>query len=276
MAVFAFAFTMPNASNADDLIVRNGTTYITGPVDGNVIVKNGGTAVLRATVDGSIIVKKGGIALLGRDATVLGNVEVGPDGELHASSELYDDETPCDGGPEITIEGNIQAQGKPGVETTLELHCAEVFGNLQVNDATLQIYTVTIEGSVQYEGGYGTELRGIYSLPGPEVFGDVQITKMDKRKFNVGSATVTISDATIRGSIKIEENILDSMVIGIEDPYFPGNVVWGDVQVSKNKVTDFFVIQDNTIDGNLQCKENTGDPSPREVNGNDVEGDSDC
>lgn len=132
-----------------------------------------------------------------------------------------------------------------------------VQGNIVVeDDASLLARGVRVNGSVQSEGA--TRVRVVPdSNTGQEarVNGDIQIK-------NSGGTTLPsrIQDVQVGGTILLDDNQVPHDVIG--------NTVTGDVQVFQN---DRVVrIGSNTINGNLQCKENV--PAPTDLGGNVVQG----
>lgn len=142
------------------------------------------------------------------------------------------------------------------VNGTCTIRNSTVQGNIVVTTGgNLLVQGSTIIGSVQSEGANRIRLQ-----PDPntgrdtEVNGDIQI------KNTVAGLTSTIIDVQVGGTILLDSNNAPANVFG--------NTVNSDVQVFQN--TALVRIRDNTIDGNLQCKENT--PAPRNGGGNVVQG----
>ncbi len=142
------------------------------------------------------------------------------------------------------------------VDGTCRIRLSTVEGNIVVTtNGDLLVQGSRIKGSVQSEGA-----KRIRLLPDPDtgretvVEGNVQIDN------TVAGLTSVISDAKVDGSIQYKQNAAPLNLFG--------NEVGSDVQVFEN--TALVRIRDNTIKGNLQCKQNT--PRPRNGGGNVVHG----
>ncbi|MCU0838373.1 MAG: hypothetical protein MUE49_06585 [Rhodospirillales bacterium] len=131
-----------------------------------------------------------------------------------------------------------------------------VEGNIVVSTkGDLLVQGSTIKGSVQSEGGSRVRLQ-TNPANGREtaVNGDIQIFD------TVAGLTSAITDVNVGGSIQLDSNAAP-IVVRFND-------VGSDVQVFQNAAR--VRLGGNTIDGNLQCKENT--PPPLNEGGNVVEG----
>jgi hypothetical protein len=156
-------------------------------------------------------------------------------------------------------------------------HCllqdSEVRGNVKaLENARLLVQNVIVWGNV--EGHKAASVQVV----GSTVHGNIKIVKAGDPIFN----SAVVSQTTLpNGNILIEKgrfpfadwivafNTLEKGSIqvvknGRESPGFPlpnfifGNHVARDVKVLKNFGSEEKVVADNTIDGNLQCRKNTG------------------
>jgi hypothetical protein len=120
-----------------------------------------------------------------------------------------------------------------------------VKGTIKVEfNATLRAEDVVVIGNVQAENA-----KSVRVLDGSRVGGSVQVKQ--------GGGAV-VSDSRVEGDIQYDSN--SAMLRALR------NRVGGSVQAFQN--TGGFEVRRNTIDGNLQCKENT----PRPVGGGNVVG----
>lgn len=129
-------------------------------------------------------------------------------------------------------------------------------GNIVVtNNGDLRVIGSTIRGSIQSEGASRIRIESDAATGrDTRIIGSVQI------KNTVPGLRSHIRDARIGGSIQLESN---GAPVTIQ-----GNDVGQDVQVFQS--TAVVRIGGNTIDGNLQCKENR--PRPVNTGGNVVSG----
>lgn len=113
----------------------------------------------------------------------------------------------------------------------------------------------TIIGNVQSD-----EARRVRLRPDATTGRETVVNGSIQLRNTVAGDTSTIQDVWVGGSIQIEDNAGPFNLFG--------NEVNQDVQVFQN--TAVVRIRDNTIDGNLQCRENT--PRPLNGGGNVVDG----
>jgi cytoskeletal protein CcmA (bactofilin family) len=126
-----------------------------------------------------------------------------------------------------------------------------VNGNVKQTGGNLKIDGRPIGGNVQAEGGGFTKVVNDATIEG-----DVQIKK------TTGLAQVRGSD--IDGDVQVEEKRRGSIEIVSND-------VREDVQVWKNTGLTSILIKNNDIGGNLQCKENTPNPTVSGNTASDIE-----
>jgi len=147
-----------------------------------------------------------------------------------------------------TILGNVKVL--PGGSLTAQ--GITVGGDVQADghDSLLMAASSVRNGSVQAKNGTGLST----SLIGLWIGGDVEL-------FDSDHGFVFASGNTVGGNFKIEKN-----ETGFYD--LRGNFIAGNLQFFTNAGLSF--IQDNTIEGNLQCKENVPPPvsAPNAVGGN--------
>lgn len=127
-----------------------------------------------------------------------------------------------------------------------------VDGNIKQLGGNLKVDGIPVGGNVQAEGG------GVTEVSAATVEGSVQIKKT--------TGPVQVHDSIVGADIQVEEKNEGSIEIVSND-------VEGNVQIWKNSGGSIILVEDNVIDGNLQCKENA--PSPT-VSGNTVAGDIEC
>lgn len=125
-----------------------------------------------------------------------------------------------------------------------------VKGNIKQTGGSLVVDGIPVGGNVQAEGGRYTKVLGA------NVEGDVQIKKTK------GLAQVAWSE--IDGDVQVEEKKNGNIRI-------VGNDVREDVQVWKNTGGTLILIKNNDIGGNLQCKENTPNPTQFGNTASDIE-----
>jgi hypothetical protein len=159
---------------------------------------------------------------------------------------------------EITCPRNIinRTVDNVLVTGTCTIRNSTVQGNIVVTTGgNLLVQGSTIIGSVQSEGA--TRIR-LITDPNTgrttAVNGNVQITN------TVAGLRSLVVDTAIGGSLQYVDNDAPLNIFG--------NDVNADVQVFQNSA--LVRIRDNTIDGNLQCKENV--PAPVNGGGNVVQG----
>jgi hypothetical protein len=142
------------------------------------------------------------------------------------------------------------------VNGTCRMRLTTVEGNIVVDTGgSLLAQGVSVNGSVQSSGAQRVRIVAEPNT-GTESFvnGDVQI------KNTSGSLKSLVNNSEIGGTVLLDDNQVPFDVFG--------NTVGADVQVFQNDAV--VRIRDNTIDGNLQCKENT--PAPVNGGGNVVAG----
>jgi predicted phosphodiesterase len=127
-----------------------------------------------------------------------------------------------------------------------------VDGNVKQLGGNLKVDGIPVGGNVQAEGGGFTE-----------VF-EATVERSVQIKKTTGLAQV--QGSIVGADIQVEEKNDGSIEIVSND-------VEGNVQIWKNSGGSIILVEDNVIDGNLQCKENA--PSPT-VTANTVSGDIEC
>jgi hypothetical protein len=146
----------------------------------------------------------------------------------------------------VTIDDNLTVPD----DATCTLEGTVVEGNIQLeSQTTLRATGITVGGNVQTIDGEAIEV----SIHDSDIDGDVQV---------FDSSIATVSNTRVGGNIQYDGNAGDLAVLASD--------VDGDVQLFDNDGGDKEV-SDNTIGGNLQCKDN--DPAPWGSN-NIVEGNS--
>ncbi len=128
---------------------------------------------------------------------------------------------------------------------------------------------VVVKGNIKQTGGN-------LVVDGISVGGNVQAIS--------GGSTKVINGATVEGSVQVKETrgitiVRNSVVDGDVQVEIKkdgsirivANVVGEDVQVWKNKGGEIILIKNNVIDGNLQCKENTPNPTVINNKASDIE-----
>jgi subtilisin family serine protease len=150
------------------------------------------------------------------------------------------------GGP---VSGRIDSAAALGLPIGGELVCTGTLGTVTVDNLlvppgqTCTLVGAQVQGTLKVEGGATLNAARV------SVAGSVQAK---------GAASVSIDDSTISGSVQIEES---------GSARLDASSVNGDVQFFKN--TASLTITNNTIGGNLQCKENVLTPTG---GGNAVQG----
>jgi hypothetical protein len=144
------------------------------------------------------------------------------------------------------------------VNGTCTIRLSRIEGNIVVGpNGNLLVRGSTINGNVQSEGA--TRIR---LLPDATTGRETVVNGSIQIKNTVAGFTSIIQDVRVGGSIQIEDNAGPFNLFG--------NDVNADVQVFQNDAV--VRIRDNTIDGNLQCKENA--PRPLNGGGNVVNGEA--
>jgi len=158
---------------------------------------------------------------------------------LLTSAVAWAEETTCRGSLGAVTVDNLRVPQN----ASCTLDGTKVKGNIKVgNGASLTARRVRVNGNVQAEGA-----KVVKVLAGSTVGGNIQIKQ--------GSAA-QVDRVRVHGDIQFESNHWALSATR--------NQVGGNVQIFKN--TGGVVISDDTIDGDLQCKEN--DPAP--TGGNNV------
>jgi hypothetical protein len=135
------------------------------------------------------------------------------------------------------------------VNGTCTIRLSRIEGNIVVGpNGNLLVKGSTIVGNVQSDGAGRIRL-----LPDATTGRETIVNGSIQIKNTAAGLTSIIQDVRVGGSIQIENNAGPFNLFG--------NDVNADVQVFQN--TAVVRIRDNTIDGNLQCKEN----APRPLNG---------
>ena len=141
------------------------------------------------------------------------------------------------------------ALGIPLVTISGEYMCMDTLGPIMVDNLLVsQGHTCTLVGT-RVQGNVKVEAGATLNASGINVKGSLQVK---------GAASVNVTDSTVSGSVQVEESgsaRLDS------------SQIHGGAQFVKN--TGSLTISNNTIGGNLQCKENDLTPTGR---GNLVQG----
>lgn len=150
---------------------------------------------------------------------------------------------------EYTCRGSVGRRTLDNVYVPAGARCTldgtKIEGNIKVdNGARLTAKSVKVNGSIQSQGAASIVVSG------GRVNGDIQI--------DAGKA-FKVTGVRVGGSIQAVANSGSSKI--------ESNVVGSDIQVFQHKRG--IGVRDNTVDGNLQCKENS--PAPR-GGGNVVQG----
>lgn len=150
-----------------------------------------------------------------------------------AATQVVAEETAC-----LDFLGNTTVDNLlVPANATCDLNNTRILGTIKVeSNATLTARRIIVIGNVQAENAQQVNL-----LDGSRVGGSVQVKQ--------GGGAI-VSDSMIEADIQYESNFSPLMVLR--------NIVGGNVQVFQN--SGGVEIQGNTIDGNLQCKENI--PAP--------------
>jgi hypothetical protein len=144
------------------------------------------------------------------------------------------------------------------VNGTCTIRLSRIEGNIVVGpNGNLLVKGSTIVGNVQSE-----DAKRIRLLPDATTGRETVVNGSIQIKNTVAGFTSIIQDVRVGGSIQIEDNAGPFNLFG--------NDVNADVQVFQNDAV--VRIRDNTIDGNLQCKENA--PRPLNGGGNVVNGEA--
>jgi hypothetical protein len=162
----------------------------------------------------------------------------GPQGPGHGTPPPPGD---CQYGA-VTLGDDVELPA--GVSCTMD--GTQVRGNLKLGrDTSLVAANVFVDGNVQAEGAWGLVLVE------SDVDGDVQFKQ---------GGRVEIRDSVIGGNLQLDSNR--------GDLYAGTTRIGGDLQAFQNRGGFAIAFTRNTIDGNLQCKEN----SPRPTGGSNVVG----
>jgi len=155
-----------------------------------------------------------------------------------------------------TINGNVDADGTGSVA----IDTSTVTGNVQVKNIAgfVILDGNTITGNVQIEesattGDFIVVGAPVFGFAGNTITGDLQLIKN-------AAVTTIVSDNSIFGAVQIEDTSASPgslIAVGAPAAGIAGNMISGDLQLTKN-ATDTVVVSDNIImNGNLQCKDNT-------------------
>lgn len=158
------------------------------------------------------------------------------------------DDTTCTG---IISSGSLDNVIVPSGDCVLT-GSVVVDGNVKQTGGNLKVDGIPVGGNVQAEGGGTTEVLEA------TVEGSVQIKKT--------TGLAQVHDSIVGADIQVEEKNDGSIRVVSND-------VEGNVQIWKNSGSSIILVEDNLIDGNLQCKENVPGPT---VSGNTVAGDIEC
>jgi subtilisin family serine protease len=147
------------------------------------------------------------------------------------------------------VKYRIDAAAALGIPVPGELRCTGALGFVTADNLLVpQGHTCTltggrVKGSVKVEAGSTLHARGL------NVYGGLDAK---------GALSINLSDSIVRGSVKVEEGRSASLA---------ASSIYGNAEFVKNS-GDLF-ISNNTIDGNLLCKENSRMPTG---GGNNVQG----
>lgn len=214
---------------------------LSGPIQGNVVVPSGVECILEgAEVSGNVLAEPESMLFL-EFSTVHGSIEV----KALAHTGAF----------ESGIDGNYK--------------CDDCF----FEDVILS----EVGGSVQITGADDGDF-----IQGSVVHGNVEIVESA-----AGAFAFVIQDTTIDGDLLFEKNV-GPTVIG-SGGLGGGNTIGGDLQIYENNVAGAFcppdappeecpffengLFNDNVVGGNMQLFKNQG---PSEVNGNTMEGNLQC
>ena len=167
-----------------------------------------------------------------------------------ASAQAGD--TICNPGDRLTgkIPDNVIVPDSAGAGVCV-IQDATVEGDIKIESGgALIVYgPAKVEGNVQ---GNGAELVGISGFPGDlvKIRGDLQLKNTES--FSGFPFSGYAEFVEIDGNVQYEESSVTMLALR--------GSVEGDVQAFKN--TGGVIIGDNTIEGNLQCKENNPAPTP--------------
>jgi subtilisin family serine protease len=139
------------------------------------------------------------------------------------------------------VPKRIDAAAALGLPIVGEYVCTGVLGVVAIDNLfvpqghSCQLNGTRIKGNVKVESSASLNANRIY------VKGSLQIK---------GAASVAVDDSTVVGNVQIEESRIARLA---------SSIINGDVQFFKN--TGDLSISDNTIGGNLQCKDNSRAPT---------------
>ena len=149
--------------------------------------------------------------------------------------------TTCNGVFNGTFSGNLTVSAGQNcifVGGTIE-------GNVQLSGGTLQLTNVAVDGNVQITGG------GTFSIgPSATIGGNLEVHNIP-----VGAAQSQVCDSRINGNVQFQNNGT-AVQIGSAFPACTGNTIGGNLEVQNN--TGETRIFDNTVKGNLHDQDNTG------------------
>ena len=150
-----------------------------------------------------------------------------------------------------TVDGNVIAEAGCGITSSTIKGSVKVTGDLV-------LISSTVEGSVEVESG--AKLKDLnfsvvwgnltadgaaqVNATNSDIIGNVQI-----KKIGTGGIILRANNMGIEGNVQIDGDGNPG-----SDAFVEGNMIGGDLQAEK--FGDDLTISDNTIVGNLQCKDN--------------------
>jgi hypothetical protein len=154
------------------------------------------------------------------------------------------------GGPSMNVCADLEGRIDDDLEIAPGARCqlgdVEIVGNIKVaRGATLDATAISVEGNIQAEGAASIKVEA------STIDGDIQVDD---------GGPVTVRDTTLGGNLQLVSNDGALLARGLD--------IEGDVQVFENG-SPTIELRDNRVGGNLQCKENTADPTGGD---NQVEG----
>jgi hypothetical protein len=210
-------------------------TFLATGTHDNVVVPPGEACLIEAAyIRGNIICREASTCFIGTPVPVIVGGSISCAGG--ASCFMFDS----------TVHGNVKCEGCD----VLDLFGSAVGGDVQSKSSAAgsRIDTMEIGGDVQFEGT-GQFLDVLNSNVG----GDVQ----------VGKSLITMLPTVLLGGMHLDNNQIAGNVQVVEttasEHEIADNRVGRDLQFFKNRGPSD--ISDNTIAGNLQCKENKPAPT---------------
>jgi len=161
---------------------------------------------------------------------------------------MADKPTVCVGLLPAGTYGNVIAPG-PACVTALGVI---IDGDLKQTGGTLDLTNdAHVTGSVKVDGAIWTSLWFV------TVDGDVKISNLSGPDLT----QVAITGSIIGGDVKIKNNNIDRIVMGILAGGPAPNVIGGDLKISNNIISGFVGdagVAHNIINGDYKCEENSG------------------